>query len=123
GQWPFPADKVLAGYAYILTHPGIPSIFWDHLIDWGEENCRMIASLLKARRAGCIKVDSPVKIKVADTDLYLAEVGTPITGQVRIALGPRCIDPPDGNYWKPGPSGDCFSVWIHPQLKTHLGGS
>jgi alpha-amylase len=24
--WPFPADKVMQGYAYILTHPGIPCI-------------------------------------------------------------------------------------------------
>ena len=25
-MWPFPADKVMQGYAYILTHPGIPCI-------------------------------------------------------------------------------------------------
>lgn len=24
--WPFPSDKVMQGYAYIVTHPGIPSI-------------------------------------------------------------------------------------------------
>ncbi|GAB2225125.1 hypothetical protein Droror1_Dr00005913 [Drosera rotundifolia] len=24
--WPFPSDKVILGYAYILTHPGIPAI-------------------------------------------------------------------------------------------------
>lgn len=24
--WPFPSDKVMQGYAYILTHPGIPSL-------------------------------------------------------------------------------------------------
>lgn len=24
--WPFPSDKVMQGYAYILTHPGTPSI-------------------------------------------------------------------------------------------------
>lgn len=32
-HWPFPNDKIMVGYAYILTHPGIPSIFWDHLCD------------------------------------------------------------------------------------------
>jgi alpha-amylase len=26
GLWPFPADKVMQGYAYILTHPGLPCI-------------------------------------------------------------------------------------------------
>lgn len=25
-MWPFPSDKVMQGYAYILTHPGIPCI-------------------------------------------------------------------------------------------------
>ncbi|KAK1681141.1 hypothetical protein QYE76_041989 [Lolium multiflorum] len=28
GLWPFPADKVMQGYAYILTHPGLPCIIW-----------------------------------------------------------------------------------------------
>lgn len=27
--WPFPSDKVIQGYAYILTHPGTPSIVID----------------------------------------------------------------------------------------------
>ena len=25
-HWPFPSDKVMQGYAYILTHPGTPTI-------------------------------------------------------------------------------------------------
>ncbi|KAK1395786.1 Alpha-amylase type B isozyme [Heracleum sosnowskyi] len=33
--WPFPSDKVMLGYVYILTHPGIPSIFYDHFFEWG----------------------------------------------------------------------------------------
>ena len=24
--WPFPSNKIMKGYAYIFTHPGIPSI-------------------------------------------------------------------------------------------------
>ncbi len=27
-HWPFPADQVMQGYAYIMTHPGAPCIFW-----------------------------------------------------------------------------------------------
>jgi len=38
-HWPFPSEKVLIGYAYTLTHPGIPCIFWDHLIEWSA-GCR-----------------------------------------------------------------------------------
>jgi alpha-amylase len=25
-HWPFPSDKIMQGYVYILTHPGIPSV-------------------------------------------------------------------------------------------------
>ncbi|KAI3947704.1 hypothetical protein MKX01_034369 [Papaver californicum] len=44
-QNPFPSDKVIQGYAYILTHPGIPSIFYDHFYDWGikEEITKLAA--------------------------------------------------------------------------------
>ena len=29
---------------------GIPSVFWDHVMDWGDEPRKKIASLMKARR-------------------------------------------------------------------------
>lgn len=29
--WPFPSDKVMQGYVYILTHPGVPSIVSSNL--------------------------------------------------------------------------------------------
>jgi hypothetical protein len=30
-KWPFPSDKIMQGYAYILTHPGIPCIVSNQL--------------------------------------------------------------------------------------------
>ncbi|CAI9116997.1 OLC1v1018307C4 [Oldenlandia corymbosa var. corymbosa] len=35
-HWPFPGNHVMEGYAYILTHPGIPCVFYDHFYDWGN---------------------------------------------------------------------------------------
>lgn len=32
--WPFPSDKVMLGYTYILTHPGIPSIVSLHFFSF-----------------------------------------------------------------------------------------
>ncbi len=29
-HWPFPSQHVALGYAYILTHPGTPTVFYDH---------------------------------------------------------------------------------------------
>jgi hypothetical protein len=31
-HWPFPANHIQEGYAYILTHPGTPCVFLDHLM-------------------------------------------------------------------------------------------
>jgi hypothetical protein len=44
-HWPFVPDRVGAGYAYILTHPGIPCIFWDHYFTWGAEMRNTIHTL------------------------------------------------------------------------------
>ena len=30
-HWPFPSHHLQEGYAYILTHPGTPCVFVDHL--------------------------------------------------------------------------------------------
>ncbi|CAK9036719.1 unnamed protein product [Durusdinium trenchii] len=109
-HWPFPDDKVLIGYAYILTHPGIPSVFWDHIMEWGDEPRKKIGSLMKARRDAAIPVDAPVNIQCADDTLYLAEIGNPPS--LRVALGPRPAGQPDMNYWTNGPSGHGYRVWV-----------
>jgi len=43
-HWPFPESpgKMLAGYAYILCHPGIPCVFWPHM--FGVENLDGVAT-------------------------------------------------------------------------------
>lgn len=37
---------MLQGYAYILTHPGIPTVFYDHFYDWGHSNHDQIVKLV-----------------------------------------------------------------------------
>jgi len=107
-HWPFPNDKVLVGYAYILTHPGIPCIFWDHICDWGEDMRNRIKALLQLRRRAGIKVDDKVQILCADHDLYIAEIGSPPA--LRVALGPKHSGV-DGA-WSPGTEGADYRVWI-----------
>jgi hypothetical protein len=34
-HWPFPYNHLMEGYAYILTHPGTPCIFYDHFYGGG----------------------------------------------------------------------------------------
>ncbi|KAL2936978.1 Alpha-amylase [Bienertia sinuspersici] len=65
--WPFPSDKVMLGYAYILTHPGIPSIFYDHFFDWGLKED--IIRLTSIRSRNGISETSSVNILASDADL------------------------------------------------------
>ena len=54
-HWPFPANKVVLGYAYILTHPGMPCVLWDHVFDWGDDVKRRILELVAVRaKAGIV---------------------------------------------------------------------
>ena len=47
GHWPFPASKVMEGYAYILTHPGIPCVVryssghWAADVPWNVLCCHL----------------------------------------------------------------------------------
>jgi hypothetical protein len=49
---PFPSDKVAQGYAYILTHCGMPCIFYDHFLDWGSTLRKEITTLLEVCMCG-----------------------------------------------------------------------
>uniref|UniRef100_A0A0E0K5L9 Alpha-amylase n=1 Tax=Oryza punctata TaxID=4537 RepID=A0A0E0K5L9_ORYPU len=82
-MWPFPSDKVMQGYAYILTHPGNPCIFYDHFFDWGHKE--EIERLVSIRNRQGIHPASELRIMEADSDLYLAE----IDGKVITKIGTR----------------------------------
>ena len=47
-HWPFPTSNLPEGYAYMLTHPGTPCVFWDH---WQAQGLGdSINQLLKCRQ-------------------------------------------------------------------------
>lgn len=102
-HWPFPPDRVLEGYAYILTHPGIPCIYWVHFYDWGLHD--EIVKLLKLRKSLGINAMSKVKVMKTQSDLYAAI----IDGKVAMKIGPGNWSP--GPEWKLAASGRCFAVW------------
>lgn len=53
-HWPFPSNHVGQGYAYILTHPGMPCIFWDHWTEWGDTLKNEINSLIEVGVRVCV---------------------------------------------------------------------
>ncbi|MFH1618838.1 MAG: alpha-amylase C-terminal beta-sheet domain-containing protein [bacterium] len=108
--WPFPADRVMRGYAYILTHPGIPCVYWPHFFDWGlrEE----LKNLMRLRKAAGITSASRVIIQAADSAKYAAVINK----KLAMKIGPGEWSP--GTGWKLAASGKDYAVWL---LKKRVG--
>lgn len=103
-HWPFPKNEVMQGYAYILTHPGIPCIFWEHVYDWNLKN--EIKKLVAVRKANKITSTSKVEILKAENGLYAAV----IDGKVAMKLGAKDWCPSDESF-KLMTSGNNYAVW------------
>lgn len=108
-HWPFPSNGVMQGYAYTLTHPGIPSIFWEH---WkNPDMIPTLRGLLDARRRAGIKADSEIEILAADPDFYVARIG----GRMVCKLGARfdmgALLPNKDDGWSIVDSGESWAVW------------
>lgn len=104
--WPFPSDKVMQGYAYILTHPGIPSIFYDHFIDWGLKE--EIVKLASARTRNGINESSNVNIMASDANLYVAMIDEKIIVKIGSKYDVSNLIPSN---FKIATSGQDYCVW------------
>ncbi|KAK6245244.1 hypothetical protein SCA6_008334 [Theobroma cacao] len=105
-QWPFPSDKVMQGYAYILTHPGVPSIFYDHFFDWGLKD--EISKLVAIRNRNGISTSSTVNILASDSDLYMASIDEKIIMKIGPKMDLGNLVP--SNY-QLATSGNDYAVW------------
>lgn len=102
-------DQRMMGYAYILTHPGIPCVFWPHLFDWGPGRKAQIQTLLAARRNAGITSTSPVRIISAANGLYAAIV-TGNAQRIALKMG-SSWDWQPGAGWTLAASGEKYAVW------------
>lgn len=104
--WPVPAGSVMQGYAYILTHPGIPTVYYPHVYNW---NLRAgIKSLIQARTSAGVTSTSAVSIQQATTGLYAAII-TGTSGKLAMKIGPNSWSP--GTGWTLLTSGTNYAVW------------
>ena len=58
-HWPFPWRHLHEGYAYLLTHPGTPCVFWDHWVH--PELGDTINKLLQVRIDNSLSARSKVR--------------------------------------------------------------
>jgi alpha-amylase len=105
--WAAPCGKVMEGYAYILSHPGIPTVFYPHIYNWGLKT--QIAALMKARKTAGVNSTSAVAIQQATQGLYAAIV-TGSTRQLAMKIGPNSWSPGAG--WTLQTSGTNYAVWM-----------
>lgn len=101
----FPGGAVETGYAYLMTHPGIPCVFWSHFFDWGEPTRRRIERLIQVRRQAGLHSGSSLEIREASRGLYAAISD----GRVAVKLGTRDWHP--GGGWHLALDGPRFAVW------------
>lgn len=104
--WPFPREKVMLGYVYILTHPGTPTIFYDHLIDWGLKE--PISKLSGIRTRNGINSRSTVRILAAEAELYMAAIDDKIIMKIGPKLDLGNLLP---SSYQVSTSGQDYAVW------------
>jgi alpha-amylase len=104
--WPFPSNKVEQGYAYILTHPGTPTVYWPHYFDWGSDLQNKIRTLIQLRKEKGITSTSSIAVQAADATRYAAI----INGNLAMKIGPGAWSP-SGAGWTLRASGSDWAVW------------
>jgi alpha-amylase len=97
-------DQLIMGYAYLLTHPGTPCVFWT---DWNIASIQSaIKTLIAVRRAAGITSTSSFNINSYTSGLYAAYVNN----NVAVKLGTGSWSPSDTSY-KLSTSGSNYAVW------------
>ncbi|XP_010259617.1 PREDICTED: uncharacterized protein LOC104598963 isoform X2 [Nelumbo nucifera] len=111
GHWPFPRDKLAQGYAYILTHPGTPVIFYDHFYDFGLRD--ILIELIDARRQAGIHCRSSVKIYHANNDGYVAQIGDTLVMKLgHFDWNPSKENQMEGSWQKFVDKGSDYKLWL-----------
>lgn len=104
GHWRFPGGKEMQGYAYTLTHPGTPIVFYDHIFSHYRPE---IAALISLRNRNKLHCRSTVKITKAERDVYAAIIDE----KVAVKIGPGHYEPPSGQKWSSSIEGRDYKTW------------
>jgi alpha-amylase len=112
-HWPFPQEHLLKGYAYIMTHPGTPSVFWEHLFDKGASNRDRIVELIQIRHELGIHRDSKLQILNTTNSSYVASIDK----KILLRLGEKSYRP--GSEWSPRILGEGYTIYTRIEKVSH----
>lgn len=104
-------------YAYILTHPGVPCVYWKHYFDWGSRLQQRIQALINARKVAGVHSGSPLHVQqnVKGKGVYAATVqGRHGDLYVRVGGNDHDWEPATSNYsdYREYAWGDGWKVWV-----------
>jgi alpha-amylase len=109
--------QVEQAYAQILTHPGIPTVYWKHYFDWGSSLQAKLKALINARKVAGVNSGSSVHLQdnAAARGVYAAFVeGTNGALYVRIGGSDTDWQPSFSNYsnYREYAAGGGWKVWV-----------
>jgi alpha-amylase len=92
--------QVEQAYAQVLTHPGVPCVYWKHYFEWGQDLQNKIRALIVARKAAGITSGSGIDFQenAKNAGVYAARV-TGKNGDLYVRIGGS------DQQWQPSSSG------------------
>ena len=108
-------SQMVQGYAYLLTHPGVPCVFWGDIYDSGPYYEKQIERLIEIRKEFGIHSKSKLYIATAQEGLVYAAYIQGDKGEIAMKIGPGAWRP-SGSKWQPIESclltsGNDYAVW------------
>lgn len=109
--------EVEQAYAQILTHPGVPCVYWKHYFDWGADLQNKILALINARKVAGIKSGSKLYTQnnALAKGVYAAMVDG-ANGQLYVRIGGSDDDwqPQSSDYhdYREYARGTGWKVWV-----------
>jgi alpha-amylase len=89
-------DQLMQGYAYILTHPGVPCVYWKHYFEWNRG--KEIKAIIKARKYAGVNSGSYIETDFSQ-GAYVAKIGDKPekSWTLTVKIGPGFYKPADDN--------------------------
>jgi alpha-amylase len=109
--------QVEQAYAHVLTHPGVPTVFWKHYFDWGPDLRNKIAALVNARKVAGVHAGSVVHLQdnARSRGVYAARVEGRF-GILYVRIGGSDVqwEPSMSNYhhYREYAHGAAWKVWV-----------
>lgn len=109
--------EVEQAYAYILTHPGVPCVYWKHYFDWGQDLRNKIRALVNARKVAGVHAGSALAFQ--ENARAKGVYATRVSGRhgdlfVRVGGSDADWQPSDSGYagYREYATGAGWRVWV-----------